>query len=64
MSEETILVEKTDGVAIVTLNRPTVLKALSMELRATLADAIDERHFDRRCLRLQLEEVIGFSLVA
>lgn len=39
MSEPVLLVERADGVATLTLNRPRVMNALSRELRAALADA-------------------------
>ncbi|HTO70896.1 MAG TPA: enoyl-CoA hydratase [Myxococcota bacterium] len=39
MSEPVLLVEKSDGVATLTLNRPQAMNALSRELRSALADA-------------------------
>jgi enoyl-CoA hydratase len=41
MSEPVLLIEKSDGVALFTLNRPTALNALSRELRAGLVAAFD-----------------------
>lgn len=41
MSDELILVDKRDGVAVVTLNRPDALNALSMGLRNAIADTFD-----------------------
>jgi len=40
MSEPVVLVEKKDGIATITLNRPDQLNALSLELRNTLSDEI------------------------
>lgn len=42
MSEPVILVEKKDAVALVTLNRPKALNALSRELREAICSAFDE----------------------
>ena len=39
VSEPVLLVEKADGVAVFTLNRPRAMNALSRELRAALAEA-------------------------
>lgn len=41
MSEPVLLVEKSDGIATVTLNRPNAMNALSSELRQTLATTFD-----------------------
>lgn len=41
MSESVVLVEKSEGVATVTLNRPASLNALSSDLRQGLADAFE-----------------------
>jgi enoyl-CoA hydratase len=41
MSEPVLLVEKEDHIATVTLNRPEVMNALSMELRVALANAFE-----------------------
>ncbi|MEQ9520590.1 MAG: enoyl-CoA hydratase [Parvibaculum sp.] len=41
MSEPVLLVEKSGGIATVTLNRPTAMNALSMELRETMAKTFD-----------------------
>ena len=47
MSEPTVLIEKSpEGYAVVTLNRPTAMNALSRELRQALADAIDALEAD------------------
>ncbi len=35
-----IVVEKKDGIAVITLNRPRVLNALSRALKGELADAL------------------------
>jgi enoyl-CoA hydratase len=40
MSEPELLVEKADGVAVLTLNRPTAMNALSRRLRATLVETM------------------------
>ncbi|MCW2972382.1 MAG: echA [Thermoleophilia bacterium] len=42
MTYETILVEREDAVGIVTLNRPKVLNALSVQLLTELIDALEE----------------------
>ncbi len=42
MAYETIILEKRDGIAKVTLNRPEKLNALSPELLAELGDALDD----------------------
>lgn len=42
MSESILLVEKSEGIATFTLNRPTAMNALSRELRATLAQAFSD----------------------
>ena len=39
---ENILTEVADGIATLTLNRPSAMNALSTELRGALADALDE----------------------
>ena len=46
MSEPVLLVEKKDGIATLTLNRPDQLNALSMELRQAFAEAIEEIRTD------------------
>ncbi|MBV1905015.1 MAG: enoyl-CoA hydratase [Pseudomonadales bacterium] len=46
MTESTILVEQSDGIATVTLNRPDALNALSSELRQQLKEAIDQLEND------------------
>ena len=43
----TIALERADGIAVLTLNRPTVLNALSIELLDELANALDEVDRDR-----------------
>lgn len=42
MSEDVLLVEKTDGVATLTLNRPAALNAISTELAQCLSEAFRE----------------------
>jgi enoyl-CoA hydratase len=46
MSEPMLLVEKTGEIAIVTLNRPTAMNALSRELRSAIAKTVDELEAD------------------
>jgi enoyl-CoA hydratase len=46
MSEPVLLVEKKDGIAILTLNRPDQLNALSMELRQALQDELESIRTD------------------
>ncbi len=46
MSSSIIRVEKEEGVATVTLNRPEALNALSAELRSRIADSFDELQAD------------------
>lgn len=52
MSDHPVLLEKQEGVATVTLNRPKRLNALSAELTPALQDAIDDvaRDPDVRCV--------------
>ena len=45
-SEATVLVEKKAGLAIVTLNRPKAMNALSMALRGSLKETIDQLESD------------------
>ncbi len=47
MAYETIIYEKADRIARITLNRPEKLNALSVELRAELLDAINKSSFDK-----------------
>lgn len=46
MPEPVVLVERSEGVALVTLNRPKAMNALSRELRACLAEALREIEAD------------------
>lgn len=46
MQYKTILVEKRDGIAIITLNRPEKLNAVSVEMRLEVLDALDELEVD------------------
>ncbi len=45
-AEQVLLVEKSDGVATVTLNRPTAMNALSRNLRAAIAGAFEALEAD------------------
>src|SRR5262249_56121191 len=40
MADQVVLVEKTEGVAILTLNRPEQLNAMSAQLNAELREAV------------------------
>ena len=42
MAEPVLLVERGDGVATLTLNRPAKRNALSVALRDAISDALDE----------------------
>lgn len=46
MSEELLLQEQTDGVLLLTLNRPHAMNALNTHLLNALAQTIDSAHFD------------------
>ena len=46
MSDDMILIEDTDGVRIITLNRPDSLNALNDELMGGLADAVRDAAYD------------------
>ncbi|MBI1210685.1 MAG: enoyl-CoA hydratase [Alphaproteobacteria bacterium] len=48
MSEQVILVEKSGECAVVTLNRPKAMNALSRELRAAIAETFDTLEADPR----------------
>lgn len=47
MSEPVLLVEKKDGIAILTLNRPEKMNALSLPLRKALAEELEDISTDR-----------------
>lgn len=47
MSEPVLLVDKKDGIATLTLNRPDQLNALSAELLHALGDEVEKLHTDR-----------------
>ena len=42
MTEPTVLIERTDGVGIVTMNRPEVLNAMNRDLTGALYAAVTE----------------------
>ncbi|PVA07609.1 enoyl-CoA hydratase [Thalassorhabdomicrobium marinisediminis] len=54
MAYETIIVENSDGIALITLNRPDALNALNSQLLGELADAVEEadRSDKIRCIVL------------
>ena len=47
MSEPVILVEKSGGIATVTLNRPNAMNALSRELRIAIAETFEALEVDK-----------------
>ena len=52
MTYDTITVEQTDGLAIVTLNRPDKMNALNAQMRAELTEAVHELGKSARCIVL------------
>lgn len=46
MQYKAILLEKRDGIATITLNRPNKLNAMNMGMRLELLDALDELEID------------------
>ena len=46
MQHETILVEKKDGVAVITLNRPEKLNAVNLEMRLEILDTLEDLAVD------------------
>ena len=54
MAEPAVLVEKTDGVAILTLNRPEQLNAMNAQLSAELREAVQ---------RLSADDEVGCIVV-
>jgi len=52
MTYDTITVEQTDGLAIVTLNRPDKMNALNAQMRAELTEAVRELGKSARCIVL------------
>lgn len=46
MQYKTILVEKRDGIAVITLNRPDKLNAVNLEMRLEVLNALDELEVD------------------
>ena len=62
MSEELVLVERDDGVATVTLNRPEALNALSMALRNRIAEVFAELEADETVEAIVLTGAGSLSL--
>src|SRR5262249_28416934 len=54
MADHVVLVEKTEGVAIVTLNRPEQLNAMNAQLNAELRDAV---------ARMSADEEVGCIVI-
>ena len=63
MANHTILIDKLEGIGIITLNRPEVLNALSLELMKELEDAIEalEASNDVACIIITASGDKAFS---
>jgi enoyl-CoA hydratase/carnithine racemase len=46
MDYKTVVLEKKDGIAVLTLNRPDVLNSVNMEMRSEIAGILDELETD------------------
>jgi len=58
MDYKTVILEKKDGVAVLTLNRPDVLNSVNMEMRSEIAGILDELEADS-AIRLLIVTGVG-----
>ena len=62
-NQELVLLERQDGIAIVTLNRPSSLNALSISLRNKLAETFKEIASDGKTKVVILTRMVEFIYI-